>query len=412
MEVANRTGDEHLQLEAASALAKAYADSSQGHLSVEILEPVLERHPGDSPAHARALNELARSYMFQHQHEQCLATLDRALAIAEPLDMVRVVAGALNSRGVLLYSVGRPREGRALLEASRRLAEEHDLPYELRRALNNLAYMSTSDNQRDAIGLSEVRLELARRVNNLGDLFDALSVAVGNAYSDGDWGRHEELMAELDGMDLPERQAIELEDHRRALLFIREGPEPALERFRELITAYGPVERQIQSNFENEIAVMEFAAGRVEEAFQRFMAIADHGPNLFDVYGGFHAAVHLRDRDKLRQVRARFDGKVFKGRFIESFAQLITGAELVMDGRRDEGAALLVSVMKTWDEIFWRMWTAIMRAECALLIGLDHPAGLELGLAARHTLEEIEATTFLRFYAPLWPALEAASIAG
>jgi class 3 adenylate cyclase/tetratricopeptide (TPR) repeat protein len=64
----------------------------------------------------------------------------RALAVAERLDLEEVAAQTLITRGTELWSLGRFREGTALLAKGAEIAEEHGLTATLLRAYANLAY--------------------------------------------------------------------------------------------------------------------------------------------------------------------------------------------------------------------------------------------------------------------------------
>ena len=67
-----------------------------------------------------------------------VATADRALAIAERLDLVDIVADVLVTRGTALTSIGRAYEGIGCLEAGLRLAERHGLLSTEIRARTNM----------------------------------------------------------------------------------------------------------------------------------------------------------------------------------------------------------------------------------------------------------------------------------
>lgn len=122
-----------------------------------------------------------------------MATADRALAIAERLDRVDIVADMLVTCGVALTSVGRAYEGIGCLETGLRLAERHGLLATEIRARTNMGGPLTDRDPRAAFEVLRVGLELARR---FGDR-QGVSMLVGNASigaletGEWDWARSE-----------------------------------------------------------------------------------------------------------------------------------------------------------------------------------------------------------------------------
>ena len=83
---------------------------------------------GEDPGYASLLGQLARFQMLrQVDFASAVATADRALAIAEHLDRVDLVADVLVTRGTALISMGRAYEGIGCLETGLRLADRHGL---------------------------------------------------------------------------------------------------------------------------------------------------------------------------------------------------------------------------------------------------------------------------------------------
>jgi hypothetical protein len=119
--------------------------------------------------------------MRSNRVPEALEYADRALTIAEPLNLVRIVADAMNNRAAALSNVGRRREGTALLEAAVRLAAEGgwtDLELRLR---NNLAVTVSDDDPLRAFELSREIRDIASRI---GDVQWYLLGAAGSASGD------------------------------------------------------------------------------------------------------------------------------------------------------------------------------------------------------------------------------------
>jgi tetratricopeptide (TPR) repeat protein len=143
---------------------------------------------GEDPGYASLLGQLSRFQMLrQVDFAAAVATADRALAIAERLDRVDLVADVLVTRGTALTSMGRAYEGIGCLETGLRLAERHGLLGTEIRARTNLGGPLTDRDPRAAFEVSRVGLELARR---FGDR-QAVSMLVVNASTgaieSGEW---------------------------------------------------------------------------------------------------------------------------------------------------------------------------------------------------------------------------------
>ena len=143
---------------------------------------------GEDPGYASLLGQLARFQMLrQVGFAAAVATADRALAIAERLDRVDLVADVLVTRGVALTSMGRAYEGIGCLETGLRLAERHGLLGTEIRARTNLGGPLTDRDPRAAFEVSRVGLELARRFGHrLGVSMLIVNASTG-AIETGEW---------------------------------------------------------------------------------------------------------------------------------------------------------------------------------------------------------------------------------
>ncbi|HSM33412.1 MAG TPA: AAA family ATPase, partial [Anaerolineae bacterium] len=134
------------------------------------------------------LSQLAHMEMLvQEDLEAAISTADRALAMAEQLDLPSLVADLLITRGTALSPTGRALEGLGAIEAGRRLAEAEGLAYLQGRALLN---MSGPLAERDPKAMLEASLTAGNLARRMGDRMGA-SMAANNlaeaARYTGDW---------------------------------------------------------------------------------------------------------------------------------------------------------------------------------------------------------------------------------
>jgi class 3 adenylate cyclase/tetratricopeptide (TPR) repeat protein len=149
----------------------AEIDFRDGHppQAVARLETALAELEGEDPDEdvATVAAQLGRFLVLNGQLDVAAPHLERALELAEALNLPEVFSQALTSKSILFTSRNRLREARILLEGSLERALENELHGAALRALNNLGVvLESSDEYEAAVGLINRGLELARRVGN------------------------------------------------------------------------------------------------------------------------------------------------------------------------------------------------------------------------------------------------------
>ena len=136
--------------------------------AVPVLEAGLAAMPTDRGEEVRAslLTNLSRALFRNDQPAQAIEVADRALAIAERLDLEELIAEAFNNKAAALGYVGRHREAVALMEAAVRTAQQGGFLAAELRARNNLASSIGSDDVTRALAEIAASLDLAERSGN------------------------------------------------------------------------------------------------------------------------------------------------------------------------------------------------------------------------------------------------------
>ena len=186
----NELGDESAVLDTSALLGRILIDSSQLKDAVHELEVTVEQHPGqlDGAAGAMVLATLARAYMRVVDDERAIVAADRALRVAERLNLELVIAEALVNKASALATLGRRRESRALHEMGLQIAIDIGaIELEL-RARNNLAAGIYEDDPARAIELVMQSIDIARRMGQAGLFQWQVGAATMYMYSAGeDW---------------------------------------------------------------------------------------------------------------------------------------------------------------------------------------------------------------------------------
>lgn len=296
----------------------AELDFVQGHppLAARRMAPaleVLERSgsPADVAAHAA---QLGRFLIFTGDYEHAAPYLERALSLAESLDLPETFAQALNSKSVLVLRLNRPREARVLIEGALAFALEHDLHAAALRAHNNLtANLWDEDDWPGAIENLERSLALARRVGDGQWENSFVAGSVGALNMLGRWdealaraGEAEELAATEFARGLM-LQVVAIHCHRGAL-----------EHARDLLTRHADIARSENPDFAGGYTVIEAvllaAEGRAEEALAAGRRALDahrgepSGSPSWLRFQVFEAAAGVRDADTIRALLGELEG--------------------------------------------------------------------------------------------------------
>ena len=262
---------------------------------------------------AQLAAQLARFSFFFGDTPRAMQRIERALEIAEALDIPEVLSEALNTKSLILNTFGRANEAVGLLRHSLAIALEHDKPSAALRAFNNIVDLSDyMDRYAEADRSVDDGLSLARRVGSR--LWE--SSFLGHCYPKFALGHWDELVESLEEIPPDEfsRSRIGFTQgyvafgtavavHRGDL----DGAAERLERFAELQTS---ADLQEVCEYASGAAVFHLAAGDPKEAL-RFaeIAIAGHEALSFahscvkeGVVSGLDAAVALEDPDKIREI--------------------------------------------------------------------------------------------------------------
>jgi class 3 adenylate cyclase/tetratricopeptide (TPR) repeat protein len=116
---------------------------------------------------AQLAAQLARLDFFAGRIELASERVEVAIDLAESLWLPEVLAQALNTKGIVLYTKGRGHEAYALLRYALEIAVENDLPSATHRAMFNLADLAAQvDRYQEARDYVEQGLALNRRLGN------------------------------------------------------------------------------------------------------------------------------------------------------------------------------------------------------------------------------------------------------
>ena len=156
--------------------------------SVALMEPaysVLRDQEQDADLAALA-SQYARMLGFVDRLDDSIEPLERAIEIAEQLREWATLSHALNTKGLVSLSKGRPQEGRTLLLGALRVAEEADDHQTALRAHFNLSYLAQWSDRLQG-GDDQRGLELSRRIGDRNWERAFLMHQANDLFRSGDW---------------------------------------------------------------------------------------------------------------------------------------------------------------------------------------------------------------------------------
>ena len=383
-----------------------FAARGQPVLAVERITPALAaiERVGAPEDVAAIAAQLGRFLVFTGDYDAAAPHLERALALAEELDLHETLANALNNKSTLLLYRQRKREARLLVEGALQIALEHHLRDTALRAYNNV--VAAQWNDQDWAGALRTLEQAAEYANLLGERQWEVSFTAGSVGALECLGRWDEALAQTAAAELHAETSFA-----RGLLLwgalvhTRRGD---LDAARDLLDRHADVResgnpdfaamyRLIEAVWLQEADQPDAARGAVSEALAVMGDRGDGGwPQLLAFEGFADLTGETQIRDLLAAVRRSVYGRPTKAvaaqmaRFrarlpehdpvaeLESAERLFRGTEAPfyvavtqleraahLDG--EEADALLAQARATFERLGARPW--LDRAEAGAAVG-------------------------------------------
>jgi class 3 adenylate cyclase/tetratricopeptide (TPR) repeat protein len=339
------------------------------------------------PDVVRLIAELSRAY-GNAQDPRGLAMADRALALAEPLELIGVITEALINRSLALIYAGRQQEPIAILRGVLPVAEAHGLVHSQLRALNNLSAGLFSEDPRASYEIGRAGVELARRLGDRGWLLSFLQGAVTGGTFLGEWAEADRALAEVEGVDLPPSFAVAFRSAAAGLQALR-GDITAADASvtANATTRLGdggdPRNRWWQRLDE---AFVHAMAGRLEAAYEAGMDTALHGvadPVAPAAEWATRVALWLADAARARAALDAHLSLPDRGRFIATMRQSLRAGVVALEGDRDAAVAGYRESIRTLRDMDLPFNIGLTLLEFGTLVGPDEPEAAAAAAEAR-----------------------------
>ncbi len=360
-----------------TALSTALHSQYQPVAAVAVLEAAAADTAGleTEPDVIRLIAELSRAY-GNARDPRALATAERALALAEPLELMPVIAEALINRALALSYMGRLYEPTAILRGVLPMAEAHGLIDSQLRALNNLSAGLDNEDPRSGLEVARTGVEVARRRGDRGWMLQFLSGVLDFAIILGDWQEADRILAEIDVGELPGALGVAFLE-RAAYLHAVRGE---IEQADATLATLAPMQATLDDprapawDLLNAAFVHAFA-GRLMEAYEAGMAgaVMPVEQGLVCAEWAMHAALWLGDAVRARAALALFEARPDRGRMVAAKRQMLQAGLRALEGEREATMAGYRETIRTWRDMDLPFLLGLTLLEFATLVGPREP---------------------------------------
>jgi len=405
VELQRRRGDRSGVVRALTALGRTQVEGLRSELAIPTLEAADAEFADLGEAEDLALLrvELSRAYFMHGEAARAIVAAEAVLPTMEKLGRVPAIAELLITKGSAMATVGRLREGTAVLRGGLVVAQEHGLAASELRARINLSAIAAFDDPRTGLAVGRDGLELANRLGIRGRAASLLGNIIGLAMAAGEWNwairTHDEAAAR------------EPDPLLRAAMFgvisrpgIHRGTigEPEVAEFEAMMA--GETDPNLRANVADVRAGLDHSEGRFLEAYTSWRAQADEDP--FSAAGSLwdaaDAALWMRDPERAGEAVAILESVGQHGRYIDTIVLGLGAGVAALEGRRAEAIAGFRAADAALRDLGVTFDQARIGLLAAITLGPDEPAIHDLVEHARAILIDLDAVRLLeRFDAVL-----------
>ena len=398
VQAARDEGDVLGEARGLNTLARILTTNGRPTQAIEEVLPALERIEalGSEQAVVGVHAALARAYMISADSKAAVDWCDRALPMAEQLDVVFVIADLLITRGTALASFGRVREGVAELQGALLLADSYGLTQAALRARVNLTASLPSEDPGQALRIGLEGIELATRTGYR----DLIPVLASNtmllAMRQGDFGVARDLADEflLPELAPSDRWVILISDV--VARAIRGEPyEPLFEEATRIAAASD--EHRTASGQDGTMAALALVEGRFEEGhtigargLDGSNAIADEGTVAA------RSALWAGNLEAARTLLERMHVEAGHGRTIDALVRSVEAGVLALEGRTEDAVVAYDDAMRQFRAIDAKYELALCQLDFVRFIGGERPEIRAAAEEARTIFSAIPSPVFLR----------------
>ena len=327
--------------------------------------------------------------------EHALDLVERALADAEGLRLADLVVDGMRTKGQVFVLLGRPIEGRALIEAALALSERAGAGPATARSAFMLSLALFDEDPRAAVEIGRRAVELTRRFGLASLRLVALMNTAEVSVVVGDWGWIEAELATIERDDLESTDRASLDLAQAGLAAIRG---------RDVGATLAAIRTAGDIHDPQSIAARGVGLGLVALAEGRFAdAIREAAPAEADDLNAVgaltirgRAATRLLDRAGARDALDRLGAISSRGAAQEVQRDALAACVAALEGRWPEAAAGFADAWRRFRDLRMDVGLAVSQLDCLAVAPPGDPLAEIAARESRSILEREGAGAYVR----------------
>ena len=378
------------------AIMQSVGDPSR---SLEILLSAWEEFADleQTPAGVRLINVIAQAYGRLDRQDDELTWLDRMIPVAERLDLLEDLVGALLGRGSSLGSRGRPREGLLLLRGAHAMALANGYRDLERGGRTLLSFYEQWSEPAVGLDLAREGFEIARQIGSTVYGFQMVGNGAVCAIRVGEWDWAATVLQEWIPAD--DEVAAQFSEFfvDRAILTSLRGRDPLPDIDRATAMRAGLTDPQYESYDSWARSWVAFSAGRFDEAHTEGIRAARRTSffNPLAVPLAARASLWSGDVQGAREGLAIITETMFRGQALAVDKTAIEAGILALESRTAESLALYREALRGWRTLHLAWDEALTVVDMVTFLGPDEPEVRTAADWARATLSRLGAAPYL-----------------
>ena len=399
MATAREAGDKPSEALAIAGLGLLLASGAQPAAAIEEITsalPALSDLEHDASIVA-VWAALSRAYMMHGDTTPAVEWADRALPLAERLDMVPEIADLLNTRATALGIGGRLRESIASLRGVLEMSISYGLSYAAFRARNKLGSVLWAEDPRGALRILSEGFEEAKRSGALEHMTSMGANIVDTAVHAGEWDRAEAIIADLSALELDSSDQAQ-NDVNHAVLNALRGRPYAEQLARVEAFAQTSDEPNVAATLHSLKGWVALVEGHFADACAEFSAAAatDGGWVTTESHGAARAALWAGDAAQARGAADLLRSVGSHGRGINAHVRVMDAGIAALSGQADEAAAGYRDAIRQWHDLEAWFDLALCQLDYVRFVGGNSPDVAAAATEAREIFTRLGAPAFLQ----------------
>ena len=306
---------------------------------------------GDERARAELCTRLAEVLTHTGASAKAIEWAERALPLIERDNLTALLAEAIGTKAIALFSLGRHQEASILARGSLAITEEIGSHEARGEALRNLGVQVGEDDPREALRCFLEGAENARRAGVRRLEVISLANAVEAAINIGRWDEADAVLAQLEGREVDPFIAAGIVFSIAMLAALRGDFATAHGRLAEVAPRLASTTMIPERTWHlRSRAVVMLAEGDLQAAFDDSMGAVAPDPTGMNsplaLWIAARAALWLRDAEK---VRTTLDAmSLLRGRWMEVARTTVEAGLAALEGRTEDATSGYRRVLEAW----------------------------------------------------------------